>query len=46
MKNFKLWMGCLGNGITVCNSAIEMAKAACRMGGERKSKRRTVESRS
>ena len=23
MKNFKLWMGCLGNGITVCNSAIE-----------------------
>ena len=23
MKNFKLWMGCLGNGITVCNSAVE-----------------------
>ena len=22
MKNFKLWMGCLGNGITVCNSAV------------------------
>ena len=24
MKNFKLWMGCLGNGITVCNSAVEI----------------------
>ena len=23
MKNIKLWMGCLGNGITVCNSAVE-----------------------
>ena len=23
MENFKLWMGCLGNGITVCNSAVE-----------------------
>ena len=23
MKKFKLWMGCLGNGITVCNSAVE-----------------------
>ena len=23
MKNFKLWIGCLGNGITVCNSAVE-----------------------
>ena len=23
MKNFKLWMGCLGNGTTVCNSAVE-----------------------
>lgn len=23
MKKFKLWMGCLGNGITVCNSAAE-----------------------
>ena len=23
MKNFKLWMGCLGNGITVCNKAVE-----------------------
>ena len=23
MKNFKLWMGHLGNGITVCNSAVE-----------------------
>ena len=23
MKNFKLWMGCLGNGIRVCNSAVE-----------------------
>lgn len=23
MKNFKLWMGCLGNGITVYNSAAE-----------------------
>ena len=23
MKNFKLWMGCFGNGITVCNSAVE-----------------------
>ena len=23
MKNFKLWMGCLGNGIKVCNSAVE-----------------------
>ena len=23
MKNFKLWLGCLGNGITVCNSAVE-----------------------
>ena len=23
MKNFKLWMGCLGNGITICNSAVE-----------------------
>ena len=23
MTNFKLWMGCLGNGITVCNSAVE-----------------------
>lgn len=23
MKNFKLWMGYLGNGITVCNSAVE-----------------------
>lgn len=23
MKNFKLWMGCLGNGITACNSAVE-----------------------
>ena len=22
MKKFKLWMGCLGNGITVCNSAV------------------------
>ena len=22
-KNSKLWMGCLGNGITVCNSAVE-----------------------
>ena len=22
MKNFKLWMGCFGNGITVCNSAV------------------------
>lgn len=21
-KNFKLFMGCLGNGITVCNSAV------------------------
>ena len=25
MKNFKLWMGCLGNGITVCNSAVEVS---------------------
>ena len=23
MEKFKLWMGCLGNGITVCNSAVE-----------------------
>ena len=23
MKKFKLWLGCLGNGITVCNSAVE-----------------------
>lgn len=23
MKKFRLWMGCLGNGITVCNSAVE-----------------------
>ena len=23
MTKFKLWMGCLGNGITVCNSAVE-----------------------
>lgn len=23
MKNFELFMGCLGNGITVCNKAIE-----------------------
>ena len=23
MKKFKLWMGCFGNGITVCNSAVE-----------------------
>ena len=23
MENFKLWMGHLGNGITVCNSAVE-----------------------
>ena len=23
MKKFKLWMGHLGNGITVCNSAVE-----------------------
>lgn len=23
MDNFKIWMGCLGNGITVCNSAVE-----------------------
>ena len=23
MKKFKLLMGCLGNGITVCNSAVE-----------------------
>ena len=23
MKKSKLWMGCLGNGITVCNSAVE-----------------------
>ena len=23
MEKFKLWMGCLGNGITVCNSAAE-----------------------
>ena len=23
MENFKLWMGCVGNGITVCNSAVE-----------------------
>lgn len=23
MKNFKLWFGCLGNGITVCNKAVE-----------------------
>lgn len=23
MKKFKIWMGCLGNGITVCNSAVE-----------------------
>ena len=23
MKNFKLWMGRFGNGITVCNSAVE-----------------------
>ena len=23
MTNFKLWIGCLGNGITVCNSAVE-----------------------
>ena len=23
MKNFKLWMGCFGNGTTVCNSAVE-----------------------
>ena len=22
MKKFKLWMGCLGNGITVCNKAV------------------------
>ena len=22
MKKFKLWMGCLGNGITICNSAV------------------------
>ena len=22
MKNFKLWMGCFGNGTTVCNSEI------------------------
>lgn len=22
-NNFKLWFGCLGNGITVCNSAVE-----------------------
>lgn len=22
MKNFKLWMGCLGNGITACNKAV------------------------
>lgn len=23
MKKFKLFMGCLGNGITVCNKAVE-----------------------
>ena len=23
MKKFKLWMGCLGNGITICDSAVE-----------------------
>ena len=23
MENFKLWMGRFGNGITVCNSAVE-----------------------
>lgn len=22
-QKFKLWMGCLGNGITVCNSAVQ-----------------------
>lgn len=22
-QKFKLWMGCLGNGITVCNSMVE-----------------------
>ena len=22
MENFKLWMGCFGNGTTVCNSAV------------------------
>lgn len=22
-NNFKLWLGCFGNGITVCNSAVE-----------------------
>lgn len=22
-KNFELWMGCFGNGITVCNKAVE-----------------------
>ena len=23
MENFRLFMGCLGNGITVCNAAVE-----------------------
>ena len=23
MKNFELFMGCLGNGVTVCNKAVE-----------------------
>lgn len=23
MKNFELWFGCLGNGTTVCNKAVE-----------------------
>ena len=23
MGNFKLWFGCLGNGVTVCNSVVQ-----------------------